>query len=314
MMTASAPVTFCMLATPFSKDGAIDEAGLRAHLRRIAGAGCGVFLASPGSGEGHALSADELRRLYEIGVEECKGRVPSCANPPEQRTSDKMIDVCAIAAKAGVGTIEVYQLDGGHGMRPTETEQERYYRDIFDAINHPVSLSVHAHSGYSPPTRLFRKLCADYPQIVSANLVSVPISYWIEMREALPPRVALYGIHRDALQTMALGAAGYQSAEANLFPYLCRLMGEQFVKGDIAGSREAYVALAEVTKILKQGLPAATRGLKIAMKVLGLPGGSGFIRKPYLALGQDETDKMAKAFAGLGIQQLEASARARLEA
>lgn len=313
MPNTSKPVIFCMAATPFAMDGTIDEAGLRAHLRRIAEAGCGVFLGSPGTGEGHALSPSERKRLYEIGVEECKGRVPTYANPPEQRTSEGAIAACSIAAMAGIEVIEVYQLDGGHGMRPTEIEQEQYYRDILDSIDHPISLSVHAFSGYLPPVGLFSKLCLDYRQIVALNLVSVPVIYWIEMQQALAPRIALYAIHRDALQGMALGAAGFQSAEANLCPYLCRTMGEQFAKGNLAQSGVAYLRLAKLTKILTQNFPSFTpRGLKMAMKILNLPGGNGVLRKPYVTPFQAEFEKMARELEELGIRELEKAARAAL--
>ena len=42
----------------------------------MAAAGIGVYLGGGGSGEGYVLSADEARRLLQIGVEELKGKVP----------------------------------------------------------------------------------------------------------------------------------------------------------------------------------------------------------------------------------------------
>ena len=77
---------FCMSATPFKEDGSLDEEGLRVHLRRLVAAGNGVYLGSGGAGEGHVLTVPELRRIYDIGVEECKGKVPTYANPREPRS------------------------------------------------------------------------------------------------------------------------------------------------------------------------------------------------------------------------------------
>jgi 4-hydroxy-tetrahydrodipicolinate synthase len=309
-MKKNIPVSFCMSVTPFTVNGTLDETGLRAHLRRIVDAGCGVYLGSPGAGEGHALSANELKRLYEIGVEECKGRVLTYANPPEQRTSEGVIAACNIAVQAGIEVIEVYQLDGGHNLRPTEQEQEHYYRDIFEAIDHPIALSVHAFSGYLAPVRLIQKLCSEYRQIVAAHLVSIPAIYWIEMREALGPRITLYASSRDALQYLPLGAQGYQSADANLVPCLSRAIGEHFVNGRIERSASAYTDFIKFTKVLKESTP---RTIKMAMKALNLPGGTGVLRKPYFAAPGAELEKMARELDEFGISKIELAARESLK-
>src|ERR1700688_3054270 len=65
-----------MALTPFKDDLSLDEEGLRAHLDRLAAAGTTVFLTSPVNGESHQLTIAEHRRIYEIGIEICKGRVP----------------------------------------------------------------------------------------------------------------------------------------------------------------------------------------------------------------------------------------------
>src|SRR5688572_21610537 len=76
--------SFCRIATPFAKDGSIDEEALRAFLQRFIKSKIGVYLGSAGGGETHALTREEIGRIYEIGLEECKGKIPVYANPPEQ--------------------------------------------------------------------------------------------------------------------------------------------------------------------------------------------------------------------------------------
>src|SRR2546423_14147761 len=84
------PLMFSMIVTPMDDRGNIDEAGLRAHCRRMIEAGVGVYVGSGGSGEGHSMDLDELGHLYEIAIDECKGKVPVYCNPPESRSSAEM--------------------------------------------------------------------------------------------------------------------------------------------------------------------------------------------------------------------------------
>src|SRR5580692_11523738 len=84
--------TFVISITPFTQDGALDEAAVRGHLRRMAAAGIGVYLGGGGSGEGYVLSPDETKRLLQIGVEELQGKVPVRAMGVEPRTSLDMIE------------------------------------------------------------------------------------------------------------------------------------------------------------------------------------------------------------------------------
>jgi hypothetical protein len=87
-----APTLICRTATVFTADGAVDEDGLRHYLQRLIEQGHGLYLASGGSGEGHALSHAELRQVYAAGVACGRGKVPVYANPPEQHTAQLTLE------------------------------------------------------------------------------------------------------------------------------------------------------------------------------------------------------------------------------
>src|SRR3712207_8546204 len=55
--------------------------------------------------------------------------------------SKEMLWKCRLAIGAGVEVVQLYQIDSGHGRHPTLSEQERYFRDCLEALNHPVVLS-----------------------------------------------------------------------------------------------------------------------------------------------------------------------------
>src|SRR5216683_6153727 len=101
--------------TTFAKDGAFDPGAFREYLGRFVDAGHGVYLASGGSGEGHALTWEELRQVYRVGVGVCKGKVPVLSNQPEQYTARATIEHAHLAIEAGVDAVNIYGPVGSHG-------------------------------------------------------------------------------------------------------------------------------------------------------------------------------------------------------
>ncbi len=301
---------FCMAATPFSASGDVDEGALREHLRRMVDANVGVYLGSGGAGEGHALRPAELRRVYEVGVEECRGRVPVHANPPEPRTAASMLELARHAVAANVDVVQLYPMDAGHAMRPTAAEQETYYHDLLDAIRHPVALSVHVFAGYMAPVALLGKLCEAYPHIVAINVIGAPVSYFVELRDAVGSRIELNVRLVNAIEGYALGARGFLAAEPNIVPLLCRSIVDRTAANDVAGAGEALVRLVRLSTIVNKWAPSTARWVKMAMKVLDLPGGRGGLRKPYLMPPAPELNQMAAGIAALDIEELAGCAAA----
>src|ERR1700677_3791477 len=124
------PTMFGAFSTPMDKDGNLNEEGIRRHLRRMVDAGIGVYLGSGGSGDGHALSPEEVGELCRIAVDECKGKIPVYCMSSESRTAKEMIAKGRQAIDAGVDLMQYYQVDLGHGRVRTRTEQEAYFRDV----------------------------------------------------------------------------------------------------------------------------------------------------------------------------------------
>jgi len=304
-MIASEPTVFCMLATPFDADGSVDEPGLRALLRRMVQARVGVYLGSGGAGEGHALSLRELRRVYDIGVAECGGKVPTYANPPEARSAGQMLEMMREAVLAGVDVVQIYPVDGGHGMRPTYAEQERYYHHLLDRIDHPIALSVHVSSGYIVPIALLKALCERYPQIIAINVMGTPIHYLVELRDAVPG-IAIYVRMVNVVEGLAIGCQGCLAAEPNIVPRLCRSVVDHYRAGDMVACGAALANVVRFAAIVDRWSPSTARWVKMAMMVLDLPGsGAGRLREPYVLPAQSELDAMAAAFEKLGVRRLE---------
>jgi 5-dehydro-4-deoxyglucarate dehydratase len=65
--------------TPFAADGSLDEERLARHIESGVAAGAGGVFAACGTGEFHALSAEEIERATRVAVETTAGRVPVLA-------------------------------------------------------------------------------------------------------------------------------------------------------------------------------------------------------------------------------------------
>ncbi|GAA2765282.1 hypothetical protein GCM10010103_43230 [Streptomyces paradoxus] len=65
--------------TPFAADGSLDEERLAQHIDSGVAAGAGGVFVACGTGEFHALSAEEIERATRVAVETTTGRGPVLA-------------------------------------------------------------------------------------------------------------------------------------------------------------------------------------------------------------------------------------------
>jgi 4-hydroxy-tetrahydrodipicolinate synthase len=301
-VTDRQPSTFVISLTAFGRDESLDEEALRGHLRRLAAAGIGVYLAGSGSGEGYTLTPDELRRILEIGAEELGGTVPVRAMGVEPRTAGQMIELGRVAKAAGMEAMQLYSLDQGHGNRPRPDEFERYLRDVLDHVDIPVVLSSHQAAGYWIQPDLINTLVGEYDSIIGINATNQDVMYLIDVIAAADGRVEVHvGGPMQATIALALGAQGFLSSDGNLAPKLCVSVIDKHVAGDLAGRDEAYRTLmALFTATRKHGGISATKG---ALTALGMPG--GIPRRPRLEISDAHQQGMVDALDRLGIPAIE---------
>jgi hypothetical protein len=136
-------MNFCRVATTFSVNGEFDEDAFRQYLQRFIDTNTGVYLGSGGIGEGHTLTWEELRRVYRVGVEACKGKVPVYANVLEQLTALDVIKYAQLAVESGVEAVNFYAAEGRHEFKPTDTELTIWLDTVLSAIKHPTALAAH---------------------------------------------------------------------------------------------------------------------------------------------------------------------------
>ena len=273
------PSVFVISITPFDDAGRLDEPAFRAHLRRMAAAGVGVYVGGGGSGEGYTLSDAEATRVLEIAVDEIGAQVSVRGMGVEPRAAVQMIEYARRAAAAGVDATQIYSLDLGHGHRPRMTEVEAYFAEVLEAAEVPCVLSTHQSVGYRIPVETIAGLAERFPHLVGVNCSHADVGYLAQLRDALPPHLTLHvGGPHQALTALALGAQGFLSSEANLAPRICARVIERHEAGDLAGTMASFATVARLSSLL-YGL-GGIRATKAVLNSLGLPGGT--VRRPQL--------------------------------
>jgi 4-hydroxy-tetrahydrodipicolinate synthase len=290
--------TFVISLTPFTEDGALDEAGLRAHLQRLRTARIGVYLAGSGSGEGYTLSRPERRRVLDVGAEELAGHVPVRAMGVEPRTAAEVVELAEDAVAAGVDATQVYSLDLGHGYLPTVDEQRTYLRTVLDHAPGDLVLSTHQSVGYHYDPVLLDELLSEYPRVVGVNVTHRDLVYVAQVVDAVAGRVAVHvGGPLHALGATALGATGYLSSEGNLAPRLCVALVERVD----AGEHDAAVRVHRQVMELHEATQAlgGIVGAKGALRLLGAPG--GWPRPPRLPVAPARAQSLVDVMVRLGV-------------
>jgi len=303
------PDFFTMCASIFSPQGGLDEDGFRRYLQRQIDARLGVYLGSGGNGETHAMTPDELHRMYRLGVETCRGKVAVHANLPEEHTADATIAQARIAIDAGVAALHLYTLEGRHGYRPTDRELIGYFDDVLSVIDHPVIIAVNPTMGYIPKPAVVAEIIRRHQQIIGARLSGQPQIYLLDLQDTVGRGIEYHWqLGSGALDPLALGATLF-SAEANIIPQTFRCFIDHAQAGRFEAAGKALADIRRFNRLIMQWGPCA-RWIKACMQILKLPGWQGGLRKPYLMPPEDEMRSFTDALLRLRVPELDAMARA----
>jgi dihydrodipicolinate synthase/N-acetylneuraminate lyase len=299
--------------TTFSPTKELDEEAFRQSLQRFVDSRIVVFLASGGSGEANSLSVDEVRRIYAIGVDVCRGKIPVYANFPEVRSAAEAIAYAQLAVDAGVDMVNLYGPASLHGYRPTDAELNAYFDTVLSAVKHPVVVAPNPTQGYTPKPGLIAGVCDRFHQVEAVNLVGLAgDAYFLQLRELINRDVALNVPLPGSLNMLTLGATGLICNLSNIIPKTVRQYVDLYENGNFDELARVYADLERFNRYVEQW--SGARWQKMALKVLKLPGGAGGLRLPYLMPPDDEVERFADGLFRLGLPEIDelAHAAARL--
>ncbi|MBS1833251.1 MAG: 4-hydroxy-tetrahydrodipicolinate synthase [Acidobacteria bacterium] len=253
------------IITPFQADQSLDEAALRATVKRQIDAGIDFLVPCGTTGESPTLTRKEHLRVVEITLEEAKGKVP------------------VVAGAGGYNTAEVIELSkqveelGADGLlsvtpyynKPTQEGLFQHYTAVAKSTKLPIIVySVQGRTGVNVEPATLKRLAA-IDNIVAVKEASGNINQIGAVINQLPPSFhVLSGDDSMTIPLLALGGKGLISVASNEIPAEMTELVRRGLQGDFAGARvlhHKYLALMDVNFVESNPIP-----VKAAMAMMGL--------------------------------------------
>ena len=225
-----APLRGCgtALVTPFTVDGAVDEAALRDLVRWQLAEGIHFLVPCGSTGEAATLSLDEQRRVVEIVVEEVGGRVPVVAGAGSNDTR-RAVQQSRVMREAGA--THLLHVSPAYS-RPPQRGIEAHFRAIADAVPLPVVLynvPGRTASNVEPETTL---RLAEVASIVAVKEASGDLAQITRLCRERPADFAvLSGDDALTLDLMRAGGEGVISVVSNATPRLMAALCDRAADG-----------------------------------------------------------------------------------
>ena len=253
------------LVTPFRGDGSLDEATLRALIKRQIDGGIDFLVPCGTTGESPTLTHEEHLRVVEITVELAKGRVPVLAGAGGYNTAEVIALARELAAIGANGSLSVTP----YYNKPTQEGLFQHYRAIAGAVQVPIVLySVQGRTGVNIEPGTVKRL-SEIKNIVGIKEASGNVSQMAAILNAVADDfIVLSGDDAITLPVIALGGHGVISVVSNEIPAEMAQLTRLALDGDFQSARaihRRFHSLMEIIFVESNPIP-----VKAAMAEMGL--------------------------------------------
>lgn len=274
---------FGVVCTPFGKDGLVDDAALRRHIRWLVD-NCHVhgIIPTGSTGEFAFLTEQERKQVVAVALDEVAKKVPVIAGSAACSTADT------------VAFAQCYQEMGVEGVMVvppyygTLTQKELYYHYSTLAQNIDIPIVVYNNPGTSC-SDILPPLVAELAQI--KNIVAIKESTGIMQRVIdIQHRCGdqievLCGCDTLSFEMFAVGVEGWVAAPANVAASQCvELYNAMIVEKDMEKGYALYRKLRPLFDLFEgsgQYVQLAKAGLELLGRPIGEP------RKPMLPVSDE---------------------------
>jgi 4-hydroxy-tetrahydrodipicolinate synthase len=253
------------LITPFTQNGALDEAAIKRLARRQIDAGVHFLVPCGTTGETPTLTPAERRRVVELVVEAAAGQVPVVAGAGGYDTKEVVHAAREMHAAGARGLLSVTP----YYNKPTPEGLFQHFSAIGDATPLPIILyNVPGRTGCNIDAPTCARL-ATIPHVVGVKEASGNIQQMVEICRAVPDDfLVLSGDDALTLPLMAVGGRGVISVASNEIPAEMVQMVEAAERGDYTAARHMHKRILPL--MLGNFVESNPGPVKFAMAVMGL--------------------------------------------
>ena len=283
------------MTTPFRSDDTIDEVALRADARYLVETARVHGLAVTGStGEGHALSTDEVRRVTAVVSEEVRGRVPVITGIITDSTASAVARGLAVK-DLGVAALQVTPVH--YLFRPDDDAMVRHFDVLANRTGLPIIIYNVVPWTYLSP-QLLARIIQSVPGVIGVKQSAGDMKLLADLLLLVGDDARIMTAV-DALlyPSFALGAHGAIAAILTAAPGLCVQLWDAVQAGDHKQARALHEKLLPLwNAIFHDNLPA---NVKYCQGMTGRP--AGVPRAPMPATSPAQASAIQAALRGAGL-------------
>jgi len=281
------------LATPFTKDGAVDESAFRKFVDWQIAEGIDFVVPCGSTGEAATMTPAEQRRVVEITVEQVKGRVAVVAGAGSNDTAKAVAMSKEMKAAGATHLLHVSPMYN----KPPQRAIIEHFRRVADATDLPIIVyNVPGRTGSNIEAKTTLEL-AKIRHVVAVKEASGNLGQITDILRDRPAEFAvLSGDDEMTLAVMAAGGDGVISVVSNVTPKAMTQLCAAAMKGDFKAARALHFRLLPWMRaafIESNPLP-----VKAALAMLGKM--ENRLRLPLLPLDDTHTDTVRSALRAAG--------------
>lgn len=281
------------IITPFTKEGKIDEKGLRTLVDFQESEGIDAIVPCGTTGESATLTHEEHLKVIEIVVDQVdKALVIAGAGSNATHEAIKLSKGAQDLGADGILSISPYY------NKPTQRGIFEHYEAIAKTIDIPLIVyNVPGRTSSNIEVQTVLKL-AKVPNIAGIKEASGNITQIMNLLAQAPKDFTiLSGDDAFTFPMMAMGAKGVISVASNVAPRMVKDMIDNLLAGNLDEARRLHFRLLPLFKNLF--IETNPIPVKTAVRLMGRPAGP--FRLPLCDMDSGNLDILKRTLADLGV-------------
>ncbi len=276
---------YVALVSPFDKQGAVNEEGLRSNINFLIDNGVAGIVPCGTTGESATLSWEEHNRVVDAALNEANGRVKVITGAGSNNTQEA-IEAAKHAKKNGADAILCIT---PYYNKPTQEGLYQHYRAISQNVSIPIVVyNVPSRTGVNLQPETLERLC-EFESIIGVKEASGNLLQISEIHRRCGGRLTiLSGDDALTLPMLSCGAQGTVSVLGNILPAKTSEMIQAFFEGrmdDALALHEELLPVSNAMFIETNPVP-----VKTAMNYLGLAAGT--CRLPLVSMNESNRKRL----------------------